>query len=350
MAGFNQLPPEYYMALGGGILSGDNFAQGLGHGFQNASTVLTATREKQEADQQRSATYEALKRIDPDKAELFKSRVLTGPQAFSLFSEEKAKREAASKPSWKWMNIDGKLVRIDENSGTIEQQADYSKAPDPTTIQRDLQAAGLQPGTPEYQRAILEHYRKSGTMVDVSPDGTVRFLQGDISSAPGKMTESQSKDINWLTRGKGANDELSKLDAKLTSLPETTAGKVPVAGNYLKSEDYQMAERAGREFLAVVLRKDSGGAITPDEYATYAPTFLPEPGDGPKVIERKRLARERFLDAMNAGLPEPMQKLVPDPSSAKESPDAAATTTTQPGGKSEYIINGKKATVEQVDE
>lgn len=126
MAGLSNLPPEFFMQLGGGILSGQNLGDGLGQGLQNASTSLTAQRQKQEETQQQSATYEALKRIDPEKAELFKSKVLTGPQAYSLFAEEKAKREAASKPSYKWMNIDGKLVRIDENSGAVEEQADFS--------------------------------------------------------------------------------------------------------------------------------------------------------------------------------------------------------------------------------
>jgi hypothetical protein len=40
------------------------------------------------------------------------------------------------------------------------------KPNDPTAIQRDLQAAGLQPGTEEYQRAILENYRKNGGQDD----------------------------------------------------------------------------------------------------------------------------------------------------------------------------------------
>lgn len=126
MADTSSLPPEFYMALGGGILSGQNFGQGIGQGLTNATGVLATQREKAEADQKRNLTYQALQKLDPEKAELFKSGVLDGSSAYKLMVDEKKAREDAAKPSYKWMNIDGKLVRIDEKAGSMEEMADYS--------------------------------------------------------------------------------------------------------------------------------------------------------------------------------------------------------------------------------
>ena len=81
------------------------------------------------------------------------------------------------------------------------------------------------------------------------------------------------------------------------------AGGVPVVGNYAKSPEFQQAQQAGREFLAAILRKDTGAAITAEETARYGQTYLPRPGDSPQVLEQKKQSRRRALDAIKAGMP-----------------------------------------------
>jgi hypothetical protein len=44
---------------------------------------------------------------------------------------------------------------------------------------------------------------------------------------------------------------------------------------------------AGRQVLAGILRKESGAAITDDEWQNYGPMYLPWPGDSPEEIQRK---------------------------------------------------------------
>ncbi|KAB0680161.1 hypothetical protein [Aureimonas leprariae] len=73
-------------------------------------------------------------------------------------------------------------------------------------------------------------------------------------------------------------------------------------GNFFTSSDYQQADQAGREFLASVLRKDSGAAITDQEMAIYGKTYLPQPGDGAEVLQQKRAARRQALSAIETGL------------------------------------------------
>jgi hypothetical protein len=139
----------------------------------------------------------------------------------------------------------------------------------------------------------------TGTSLSVGPDGTIQFNQG-----PGaKLTEGQSKDVNYATRAAGALPIIDQYGSSLTSLPESVGGAAPVIGNYMKSPEFQQAEQAGNEFLAAILRKDSGAQITPSENENYGRIYLPRPGDSPAVLERKRVSRERALQGIALGLP-----------------------------------------------
>jgi hypothetical protein len=116
-----------------------------------------------------------------------------------------------------------------------------------------------------------------------------------------KMTEAQSKDVHFYARGKYANADLTQNEDALLALGQQQGSKVPVVGNYLKTPEYRQAERAGKEFLAMILRKESGGAITAEEWQEYGPMFLPMPGDDLQTVADKRVARQRALDALKLG-------------------------------------------------
>lgn len=145
-----------------------------------------------------------------------------------------------------------------------------------------------------------------------NPDGTETTIQiGGRGGAGGggKFTEGQSKDNVYATRAEGA---LAKLEAPaasggtvadgLSSLPDNLAARIPVVGNYLTDEGYQVAETAGQEFLQAILRKDTGAAITAQEQALYGETYLPRPGDSPQRLAYKKEARVRALEALKSGM------------------------------------------------
>jgi hypothetical protein len=184
-------------------------------------------------------------------------------------------------------------------SGTQKNLA----GPTPTDDQRELaqinaerEAAGTKPlSMEEYQAAKKSN---TGFSVTTNPDGTVSVVQG---AKP--LTEGQSKDMVFVTRAAGALPIVDSLGEKLTSLTEKVGGDVPLIGNYLKSEEYQQAEQAGREFLAAILRKDTGAAVTDGELATYGATYLPQPGDKPANLAQKKAARARAVKAIEMGLP-----------------------------------------------
>ena len=118
---------------------------------------------------------------------------------------------------------------------------------------------------------------------------------------PEKLTEVQSKDLNFYQRGVPANEILSKVEKALTNPLDPTLAKLP-GGNYTVSKDFQIAQNAAKDFLAVILRKDTGAAVTESEVETYGKIFLPERGDAPETITQKREARARALEGIRLGL------------------------------------------------
>lgn len=154
----------------------------------------------------------------------------------------------------------------------------------------------------QYDAAVAKETSiNGGTTLRVNPEtGQVEFQQGGPAGADPKLTEGQSKDAFYYIRGEGANDALAANEGSLTNLKDTVVNGIPLAGNYFTSEGFKNANRDGKEFLAAVLRKDSGGAITPDEWSYYGPMYLPAPGDTADQLGRKREARQRAMDALKA--------------------------------------------------
>lgn len=134
-----------------------------------------------------------------------------------------------------------------------------------------------------------------------TPDGTV-VNYGPNAAGP-KLTEQQSKDLVYFERATGAAPTIEKFERELTSWVDNRAEKLPFGfGNYLVSDEFQQGRQAAAEWLAAILRKDTGAAITNQEFELYGPMYLPLPGDGDAVLRQKRAARARAVDAIKRGL------------------------------------------------
>jgi hypothetical protein len=186
-------------------------------------------------------------------------------------------------------------------------------------------------GVREYQFAVSQGFpgtfqdweasKKGGMSLQVDPTtGAVSFQQGGNIKP---LTAGQSQDTVFATRATGALPLIDKYGVALTNLSETVGGGVPLIGNYMKSPEFQQAEQAGREFLAAILRKDTGAAVTPAEVTEYGGTYLPQPGDKPPVLEQKRISRLRALEAIKAGMP-PQAILAMEKAGEKVGQSAAA--------------------------
>jgi hypothetical protein len=179
-----------------------------------------------------------------------------------------------------------------ENIPDIVQTYEYYVA--------DEKAAGRVPKTFEQYAAAVKGGGGAGAGVTYNPDGS-------ISINPGKLTEQQSNIMTYVNKGYSSAPTLDQFDQSLTnptpSLIKTFGGDVGrFASNYFKSPDYRRAEQAGREFVAALLRRESGAAVTESEFSNYKETYLPIPGDDALVIDQKARSRANALLGLELGL------------------------------------------------
>lgn len=198
--------------------------------------------------------------------------------------------------------VDGKLVN--KKTGEVV----YAGAPKPAVpqsaiakLEADLRAGLI---TQEQYSAALAAMAPQGMSIETGPDGQLRIVQGAGAGMGKPFTEAQSKDVVYATRAQGALEVLEPVAGSLTSLQSRAAEFDPTGyvRGAVQSPDYQVAKNAGDEFLQAILRKDTGAGITAQEQELYGKTYLPQPGDGPQVLEAKKAARQRAVAAINAGM------------------------------------------------
>lgn len=217
---------------------------------------------------------------------------------------------------------------VDPVTGQIIYQGP-GEAPSPQSaiakLEQDRRAGLI---TDEQYQAGMQALAPQGMTIESDGQGGFRMVQGAGAASAKPFTEGQSKDVVYATRAAGALEALEPVAGALTSLPSRAAGYDPTGliRSRVQSPEYQLARQAGDEFLQAILRKDTGAAITSDEQALYGTTYLPQPGDGPEVLDAKRAARQRAIAAINAGM-SPSQIIAAE--TALGSP--AATTAPQTG-------------------
>lgn len=152
---------------------------------------------------------------------------------------------------------------------------------------------------------VYENKNESGNGFALGYDeqGRPTIQMGKGAGAGMKLTEPQSKDLLYHDRAVAAMADLDPIEDELTSIPGNITEILPEgAQGLVQSEKYQLARNAGMAFLASILRKDSGAALTAYDTRTLGSIFLPLPGNGPAVIAQKRRYREVAVEALRKGL------------------------------------------------
>lgn len=105
------------------------------------------------------------------------------------------------------------------------------------------------------------------------------------------MNDEQAKASGFANRLQSANAIINDFESSLTNKFAQMNAGVPVVGNYLVPESYQQADQATRDFINAQLRRESGAVISEEEFDNARKQYIPQPGDGPKVLAQKREAR-----------------------------------------------------------
>lgn len=177
------------------------------------------------------------------------------------------------------------------------------------------------------------------------PDGMslVPIPGGPADQSTKPLNEGQSNARGFANRIQSANEILNGADAASALGDSVTQGfaAIPLAGNYLAGQNYQQADQAVRDFINAQLRRESGAAIGTSEFDNAYKQYIPRPGDGPKVLEQKKRARELALENMllasgPGGMRAPAASAAPPPTvprTGAAQPAAARPTATGPNGQ-----------------
>jgi hypothetical protein len=170
--------------------------------------------------------------------------------------------------------------------------------------ERDLEGAGKAPEVrvikqPDGSEVAVQWDAKANDWKPLAaPEG------GNAVRSNKPLTEAQAKDANFYYRtGTEVLDRMDKQDKALDSYRGKYGGKIPVVGNLIKPDAYRQAEQTGRELLAVILRKDTGAAVTKEEVELYGDMYLPVPNDDDVTIQQKRDGRRAAVEGIKLGLP-----------------------------------------------
>lgn len=173
------------------------------------------------------------------------------------------------------------------------------------TLQLRAEAAGLKPGTPEYQQFMAVGGKaEDGFALEVTPEGGVSVRQGGTAEtkAPPKMTVDAAKNSGFYLRTIEANEVLNELEQQGTDFWQQAAENVPLGiGNYMRTPEFQKFDQARRNFVNAILRRESGAVISDQEFDNANKQYFPVPGDSPEVIAQKRANREAAIEGLKVG-------------------------------------------------
>lgn len=202
--------------------------------------------------------------------------------------------------------------------------------PEATTLEREFNAAKAQgyKGTINDFKNQMTEYQKVQAANEKQRLGLegARFgleqqkLAAELGGA--KLTEGQALSVGFGTRAKQANDIATGLEQKGVAIPGKTStvvsgivGMTPFVGekyseaaksafNVLPeaigglSPEQQQNQQARRNFISAVLRKESGAAISPQEYINEEKKYFPQLGDSEAVIKQKQEARQSAIKSL----------------------------------------------------
>lgn len=147
----------------------------------------------------------------------------------------------------------------------------------------------------------------------IPPPGTSMGQAAEMGAtiAPTPLTEDQSKGTMFYQRASQMDEALAASNYDATGFRgawdrATTGG---TATNWAASDEGQAYINQGRNFVASVLRKESGATITESEWEQGQQMYIPMPGDSPATIEQKARNRQLAVEGLKVSAGEGVQRL-----------------------------------------
>ena len=180
-------------------------------------------------------------------------------------------------------------------------QPQASAVPPAPGVKPDPYQALVQPPIPKAQQEAEMRKRAGQTLLMGDPKGAAKIMNKEDDPK-----EYQTKDALWAERMGRAEITLRGNIGTPDNPTYNPGSKLnrfwPDDGvlGMANSEKWKTYQGGAREWIAALLRKDTGAAVTQNEWDLYFPTYFPQPGDSPKVQAEKlerRIAEARKLRA-----------------------------------------------------
>ncbi|MET3526181.1 lytic transglycosylase domain-containing protein [Phenylobacterium koreense] len=243
---------------------------------------------------------------------------------------------------------DNVLAHMERDGQSYEVAATGDTPPPPSgsgRYRRSLPGSAPKPEKKGYRMLSAAEKADMGLPTDgqyqVSPEGQVSRLAEGKSERP--PTEGQINNASLTYAAFGGNDRMNDLARRGIYKPQSPLedlvkpgenGMVVFVG---RSDQDRQFLQASLEFLAPILRKDTGAAVTYQELITYGNMYIPSFRDSPQVLWQKAKARDTALRRLYGagrraydqeyGAPDKWQVLTDpraNPNRAKSGPPASA--------------------------
>lgn len=169
------------------------------------------------------------------------------------------------------------------------------------TLQRGPAPSTTTPGAPVPSVPVPGAPPVGGTTIDGAPvpqgeqprSGLIPLTGPREKEPPGEAKNAAL----YASRMLESNKILSQpeISSALMAPVDRLLSNIPGVGNYLVSSNYQQAEQAQRDFINALLRRESGAVISPEEFDSARKQYLPQPGNGPKVLQQKAANRDLVI-------------------------------------------------------
>ena len=172
-------------------------------------------------------------------------------------------------------------------------KGNYTLAPKPAAATLPLSDIGKKQF--DRDQALLSGKQKDATDLQKEIDAQVKKeAEGNGAKA---LSADQSNALNFSLR-LIQNENFIKNN-KYDATAFFDQSYIP---DRLTSDNKKAYDAAKNNWIAAALRKESGAAISEDEYNKYDKQYFPQGGDGKTVIDQKQLMRNQLMLGMTAGI------------------------------------------------
>lgn len=196
----------------------------------------------------------------------------------------------------------------------------------------DMKRFSGAPSVETFTRVDPETFNKERVRVTFDGAGNVVDEQnlGLVEMGEKSLTEQQANAVQYSARMRQAQANLTAIEdagfdpAGIVNHLGQWASRNKLGG--LASSSAQQYEAAKRNWIAAVLRKESGAAIAQSEYKGADHQYFPQPRDTAATIAQKSRLRETALKTMQAaglfGLPPAQKRIVEEQYAGEVGPSA----------------------------